>query len=352
MPKVITHPDQVTQQWIQSALERGGAIVSGEVRRIDMESAASVHSTIARIWVEYCPCAAGKLPASLFLKICKANGAFVHDSEVNYYFRDYIGLPDAPIPICYDAQHSANEGGAYHILMEDLSETHQKDRVPSLETGIAVARAVAKLHAAGWGERGIRALGGLLPDHAKLNQYLGHVGQGFAPLAEAVGADIDRSSKTAMIDIFQNHPAKMLERANNPIGMAVVHGDLNPGNILFPKIGEGKIYLIDRQPFKWSLTVWLAVSDLSYMMVQYWDTKSRREFEMPILAEYYRQLIHLGIVEYSWEQLIDDYKLTVPQGVYAAAEWCINVQDRNRMRWLWVSELQKSIAAYFDLECD
>lgn len=86
-------------------------------------------------------------------------------------------------------------------------------------------------------------------------------------------------------------------------------------------------------------------------MVQYWDTRSRRESEMPILKEYHRQLIVNGVIGYSWDQLLADYKLCVAQGVYTVTEWCIKPEDRERMRWLWWLELERTLDAFFDRGC-
>jgi len=108
---------------------------------------------------------------------------------------------------------------------------------------------------------------------------------------------------------------------------------------------------LDRQPFTWSLTTWLGVSDLSYLMVQYWDVEVRRELEMSVLREYHRQLLANGVIGYDWDQLFADYKLCAVQAVYTVAEWCIKAEDRERMHWLWRLELERAMYAFFDLGC-
>ena len=49
--------------------------------------------------------------------------------------------------------------------------------------------------------------------------------------------------------------------------------------------------------------------------------RSPRDLGDGALGPRNQQLIYLWIVDYSWEQLIDDYKRTGSQGVYATAEW-------------------------------
>jgi hypothetical protein len=86
-------------------------------------------------------------------------------------------------------------------------------------------------------------------------------------------------------------------------------------------------------------------------MVQYWDTKLRRDLEMSVLREYHRQLLANGVTGYDWDRLIADYKLCVAQGLYTVTEWCIKSDDRERMRWLWRLELERTMHAWFDLGC-
>jgi aminoglycoside phosphotransferase family enzyme len=283
------------------------------------------------------------------LKLCRNDSDFLKDSEVRYYAQDYVHVPDAPIPACYAAQFST-ETDAYYILMEDLSETHEKDAQPTLQFGKSVARAVAKLHAHGWGEEKIKALGGGIRDRRALDRYVEHISQGLNGTLEAIGGG-PRTDVEIIKAVFARLPAKLLERIGDPNGFAIVHGDLNPGNILYPKAGGGKVYFLDRQPFKWSLTTWLAVSDLAYMMVPFWEPRARRELERPVLKEYHEQLLANGVQEYSWDQLLMDYRLAAMQSFFVASEWNIKVDDRERMRSLWTAELDRALEAYADLNC-
>jgi hypothetical protein len=376
----IPPPNQIDKVWLTSVLKRNGALTSGEIRNIDVDSSPSTNAHIARIRIGYSADTNGDLPPSLILKtvaadlsrrsVAEADSRFVSDSEVNYYAEDYLGLADAPIPKCYAAD--AADDGSYSILMEDLSDTHEKDTEPNLEYGLAVATALARLHAFGWGEERIHQLGGRVPEKSKLDQYIGHARQGLDSLLEATRMDIPDSWRQAMLDIFEYHPGRMFERTKDPNGFTIVHGDINPGNIFYPiknrewtrlhqaygaanqridTNARRRVYLLDRQPFTWSLTTWLGVSDLSYLMVQFWDTRLRRNLEMSVLGEYHRHLLANGVTDYDWGQLIADYKLCVVQGLYTVTEWCIRPDDRERNRWLWRLELERTMHAFFDLGC-
>jgi hypothetical protein len=111
------------------------------------------------------------------------------------------------------------------------------------------------------------------------------------------------------------------------------------------------VYLVDRQPFHWSLTAWLGVSDLAYAIVHWWDTPLRHELELPVLREYHATLMHNGVHDYGWDQLWYDYRLCAVQSLYVASEWCLLESDRKNLRWVWFPQLEKSMAAFTDLSC-
>ncbi len=127
-------PNQIDKVWLTALLKRNGALTSGEIRNIAIGSSASTNSHITRIRIGYGGGTQGEPPQSLILKTVEAGTGFVNDSEVNYYARDYLRLADAPIPNCY-AAHAADDG-SYSILMEDLSDTHEKDTKLNLEFGL------------------------------------------------------------------------------------------------------------------------------------------------------------------------------------------------------------------------
>ncbi|MCU0493563.1 MAG: aminoglycoside phosphotransferase family protein, partial [Chloroflexaceae bacterium] len=342
---LITDPDALDAAWLTQALYRAGILTVGQVREVQVETAPSDNGLITRMRPSYSPDEPGPLPAALLLKICTGVG-FVGRSEVDFYTKDYVDLPDPPFPRCYDAGYD-EATGAYHLLLHDVSATHQNNwRVtPTLAYGYGLAESLAALHAHHWG-KGLN-----LPDAAVLNRYMANITPGLQPMLDSLADGIDASWRQALSDIFARHPAALLARTASAQGFTLVHGDTNPGNILGPKSGEGRVYLIDRQPFDWSLTTWLGVRDLSYAMVHWWPTELRRQFEQPVLQRYHAQLTQRGVSGYSWEQLWNDYRLTAGQSIYVAVAWGVSADDLANMRWVWWPQLQKAMAAFFDLRC-
>jgi thiamine kinase-like enzyme len=349
---VITDVSQINLDWLDHALRRSGALISGRVRDFSVSVEGSTNACVAKLHVAYDEQATGKLPARLFLKLCSQSNEFVPDSEVNYFLRDYVGLVDAAIPTCYDASYDG-DAGIYHILMDDLSTSHRSywGMTPTLAHGVAMAQTLARLHAYRWGEERFAAVEGRIPSRSQIERYVAVAQEGVAPLLAAPNADLEPAWPDALRAVFEHHPQAMIKRTQNPVGFTLVHGDVNPGNILVPISGEGTIYLIDRQPFEWSLTTWLGVSDLAYMMVLWWETELRRSLEWPVLRAYHAGLQQQGVTDYAWEQLVDDYRLCALQGVYVATDWCSDEKNRTEKKWIWWPKLQRSMAAFFDLGC-
>jgi hypothetical protein len=345
--------DQVTAGWVEVCLRNSGALVQGNVAGIDVQPNSADNSRNAKIAVRYTPAATGALPGRLFLKLCSGNGVF-GPSEVHLYTRDYMGLAGAPLPRCFDAQYQ-DAPLAYHLLLEDVSETHigNFDRTPALPYGLALAEALAKLHAHLWGDARFAPLGYSIPSAAFITRYVAQSRPGLDVLFRVLGDELPLAWRDALKRFFDEHPQQMIERVRNPNGFTVVHGDDNPGNVLSPRAGgESPLYLIDRQPFDWSLATWLGVSDVGYAMAHWWPVETRRACERRMLQRYYDTLLQRGVTDYAFTQLLQDYRLSIGLSLYVAVGWCAQLADPLPMKWLWWGQLQKALPAWFDWEDD
>jgi hypothetical protein len=350
---VITDPEQADAAWLERALRRGGALRDGGVATVQLEPGRGrAWSRMTGIRVGYREGSTGPRPERLLLKLCGAEGGVFGPSEVWYYTRDYIGLPNSPVPRCFDAAYEESPR-RYHLLLEDLSATHANcdDREPTASYGESLAGALATLHLHRWGAASLGKIGLEMPGAGDFSRYLAHVGAGLEPLIALTAGEIDPAWPGRLRTIFARLAERYAARAADPRGITQTHGDPNPGNILAPHAGDRPIYLIDRQPFDWSLTRWLGASDFIYAMVLYWDTTTRRRLEMPTLRHYHALLLAGGITDYTFDHLIRDYRLCIVEAIAAAVEWCVLAEDRQRMRWLWSLQLERGLAAYEDLKC-
>lgn len=341
--------DEITPEWLTHVLSDRGYLTRGTVSEIENRPHKSNWASNALLRVRYSADALGEKPTKLFFKLCNPGPGTFGDWEVIYYSIVAAEIRDAPIPRCY---HSAyrKEDGKYHLLLEDLSDTHAPDIEPTWELATSTISSLAQLHASWWNHPRL-SLVGEFPDRSKIEKYVAFAEGGLAPMLDEVGAELPQEWLTLIYRIFETHSGRMIERVRDGKDLTCIHGDLNPGNILSPVGSTGKTYLIDRQPFDWSLTTWLGVSDLTYMMVHWWEPEMRREWEKPLLETYHQQLLRLGIRDYTFDQLWNDYRLCAMQSLYVPASWCVNPIERKEFKWLWGSQLQKTMVACVDLKC-
>jgi hypothetical protein len=352
--KVITSLDQVTAAWLTSVLASSGALINGAVAAFDVSPGRGNWSTNAILDVRYVNGSQGTRPQRLFLKMVNVDlgedsfGA----SEVTYYTRDYIGIEGAPLVRCYDAVFSG-ELQRYHLLLDDLSETHfeAEEKAPTLEYGLALAEGLAALHARWWGARRFTEGGATMHSAAHIRRFVDISESGVGPLLKRFTTELEPHWPDKIHELYAKHPQALIERTRDDNGFTLIHGDTGEKNILIPRSGDRPIYIIDRQPFDWSLTTWLGVYDIAYAIVLDWEVETRRNLEIPILKHYHDQLVRHGVKGYSWEQLYDDYRLCVAMCVYVATEYFRGGANR---QWVseWLLMLRRALTACDDLACN
>ncbi len=348
---VITNVDEVTPEWLTDVLTISGALQSGAVESFEVDTGVRLLSTNARLKLAYAPGSQGDMPQKLFLKMVDIDqdDEFFGPSEVYYYIRDYMGVWDAPLIRHYDAAYSA-EMGRYHVLMDDVSGTHieAREKTPRLEYGLALADGLAAMHARWWGRD--RLGDAPIPSPAAIRRFVSISEPGAGHILAAVGDQLKPHWPDAIRTLFKKHPQLIIDRTRNGSGFTLIHGDVNWNNVFVPIAGDRPIYIIDRQPFDWSLTTWLGVYDLAYAMILDWDIDIRRNFEQAVLRRYHEQLIAHGVSDYSWEQLFEDYRLMAAMIVYIPIEWCRGQFNPETMP-AWMPMLQHAMTAFDDLDC-
>ena len=351
--QVITSLDQVTTGWLTTVLSKSDALTSGAVAAFEVDRGRGNWSTNASLSVRYVAGSQGSLPERLFLKLVDADldDEFFGPSEVTYYTRDYIGVEDAPLVRCYDAVFSA-ERLRYHILLDNLSETHitAANKAPTLEYGLALAEGLAAMHAHRWGAARLAEAEAPIHPAGHIQRFVDIAEPGVGHILNRFSADLEPHWPETMWTLYAKHPPAIIERAQDDNGFTLIHGDAGPYNILAPRQGDRPIYIIDRQPFDWSLTTWLGVYDLAYAVVLDWEVEDRRRWEMPVLRHYHRQLIEKGITGYPWERLFDDYRLCAAMGVYIATEYCRGGVNEPALPY-WLPRLKRALTACDDLNC-
>ena len=357
MNAVITHPDEATAEWLTAALCEDGALSRGSVSEVTtLETIRREWSCSRRLKVSYSPGSVGRRPEQLFLKIVNTlvDDEIILPSEVDYYRRDYVGVVGVPLVPCYGARYCGNSG-YYYVLLDDVSATHvtysEAAPIPIDEArGFALMEGLAIMHAHLWGSARMAAAGYQRQDPSIIDRFVGLARPGVKHIVGTWGDELLSGWPQAMRDIFVHLPGLLHARSRHAGGFTVIHGDVGPENIFFPRQGGYPTFVIDRQPFDWSLSTWLGVYDAAFAMVLYWTPQDRRQLEERMLRRYHEVLVARGVADYSLQKLTEDYRLSILTCLCVAAEWCRGGPNADTKR-IWMPMLQRTMTAFDDLDC-
>jgi len=307
---VLRGPDQLSASWLSRVLKQRVETVAVTAGSGNWSSQLSIKAQLS-----------DGTTRALRLKLCL--GDTFGPSEVNYYTRDYLGMIDAPLVPCFDAHYEPGVG--YHLLLEDLAGTHVDNKrvAPTLSYGLAVAEALGRLHRHHWCTQAA-------PDRSALDRYFNEVRPGLVPM--------EHVTSCSLRERFELHEAAFRHRWSRPQGMSLLHGDLNPTNILTPAGKTAPVLFLDRQPFDWSLTYGVAASDLAYVLVPWWPEATLRECEAAILRRWYDAL---NAPEYRWSEARADWRLSVEQCLNVPMEWCSKPATLETMKGLWQEQFSR-----------
>jgi thiamine kinase-like enzyme len=337
--------EHLTPSALTACLKRGKSLNQGEVLSVQTENFHATNATNTIVTLTYSPKALPPPPSRLFVKHCRQWGEF-EDFEVRWYTTLAPNCPHlTPIP-CYGFEVDT-EQGSYTLLLHDLTETHTANwnHEPTLERHKPLIEQCAALHA-GWWNHADLAKVDALPSETVITQALRLARAGKEQML--AHATLTEAERDTIEQVFATHPQRLISRAEDTSTLTCIHGDLNPGNLLSPHAPELPSYLIDYQPFTWSLKVWLGVSDLAYMMVHWWEPEVRRALEMPLLNYYHQKLEEFGVQNYPLDQCREDYRLCVAQSLYVASAWCADVEECETMDWVWKPQLRRTLVALQD----
>ena len=212
-PPVIASLEQASPQWLTKVLRREQLLLSGEVLSFESRQDPSTNAQLAWLELRYSRDAAGRepLPQRLVLKMCSNSEGLCGSSEVDYYRRDYLHAPEAPVPRCFDAAHHP-ASGRYHVLMEDLAGSHTDSwrREPDLPFALKLAEALAALHRAHWSRASAPS--------AAIERYLAHVRSGLEPMLAAAADRLSAAEVERVREAFDLHPQWMRVRARHRWG--------------------------------------------------------------------------------------------------------------------------------------
>lgn len=320
-------PDELTSEWLTSALRDCGAIGEACVTNFSVEQVGQgvgFVGHLARIGLEYdrgvsdAPASVvGKFPSQLEGARQIATLFGLYEREALFY-RDLAAHVGIGAPKCYFSGCD-NEKGRYLVLLEDLCDGRFGDQVLgcTLDEGRSIIQQLAKFHARWWDS----------PDLAAV---------AWIPLAvDLVGASVSQAygpTWPMFVERFGDRLSPELRERGPHLGEDVValldkfagrtltltHSDFRVDNLFFPRAGSGRdLVVVDwqaplRSPFP--------AYDAIYLIVGGLEPAVRRAHEEELLRLYHDTLLAEGVKGFSFDQLREDCRASL---LYVFAIICV-----------------------------
>jgi aminoglycoside phosphotransferase (APT) family kinase protein len=336
-----TTPAGLTAALYEAGTLRHGAVVSVAISK-------RLETMISHLWfldVDYSTDSSPKLPNCLLLKWALKESAAPEqgDPEVVFYRELAPSLPSPPVVRCLATAPPTSK--ERWLLIEDLRSTHTNPPWPERPSENHVHEAVATLaqvHARWWDSPALGSTVGALHTETALRSMVAGFRDHLPGLFEDLGDDLPPADRSVLEEAFNSSLRPWL-RLLDQRALTVIHGDAHTWNFLFPRSGQRETYLIDWQ--LWHLDI--GARDLAFMIGLHWDRIACEKLEAPLLRFYHEELNRTGINDYSFDDLLLDYRRCLVRNLtFPVLFW-----SRKLPRESWRNRLNHALAAYRDHDC-
>lgn len=270
---------------------------------------------VGRIFLEYEVHEVGA-PATLILKSPNLLPE-IRTNLLHVYVREYLFFTEAAaetplrLPRLYFGDVNLESEKAL-LLFEDLAPVREFDIHAAEKADILVALdEMAKLHTAWWEharlqsfkwlpaiDRGLQEIVQVLPQYWKSFQK--RMSEHLTPELIAIGHKAHTNIQSVRTQLAR--PPQTL-----------LHGDFNAHNLLFKDAdGKTELAVIDWQVCRRGRSM----RDVAHFLALSVDVERRRALEAELLHYYHRRLCERGISNYSFDQALADYKLSLLDSFY------------------------------------
>lgn len=363
MINVLAPHEQITTAWLTSVLHQAGVLERGEVVSFELQATGAFNSQTDHLVLLYSVNTPRNTPTRFVLK---RNAQEDGEYEVKFY-NLVASLPDHPriiIP-CYAAAYDKNSGNS-HVLLQDLSETHAppitRDQQINIVEGIPaplvleqMLETLAQLHAYWWNHPLLAAeafeVGYWSRNAERFEQYLQRRTTSWKYLIDREASWFPEDLRELYENVLAHLPhywEKYLEpRFRTRTNITIMHGDSYFANFLSPQNpGTDVTYLLDWQ----SPSFDIGGEDLVNMCATFWTSEQRQQDqrEQHALRHYYATLQAHGVTNYSWDDLLIDYKIGLIFWILMPVQDCFGGSETS----YWWPKMQCLIAAFREWQCE
>jgi thiamine kinase-like enzyme len=345
-----TLPPAANADHLTMALRKAAVLGDGRVRDVAIRSSRdTIVSHIIRLDLSY-DGPAHEAPPSVILKVAHSNYASAlwnsGRQEVAFY-TEIAPLMSAHLaPRCYEGSWNA-ETHAWHLLLEDLTDSHQIGTVwplpPTFKQSKSIVRALAKAHAEWWDDPRLGHSIGAWLDKDALNRIMQQFAGHFGRFADQVGDRLPDERRDLYERLIDAAP-ELMKRYHSHRNVTITHGDAHVWNFLLPQDpARDDVRLFDFD--QWGINV--GSSDLAYMMAMHWYPDRRRLNERPLLDCYHDILLAHGVNGYDRRALDEDYRRPVLWHITKPLwQWAAGLPSV-----IWWNNLERIFLAVDDLGC-
>ncbi len=367
MTTYIPISDPITTDWLTAVLRQSGVLPRGEVSSIEHVATEAFNSQTSHLVLKYTE-ADSQVPTHLVLKrnIQASWGVEAGADEVKFY-NLVASLPDYPpitIP-CYAAAYDEESGNSY-LLLQDVSETHApprtRDQQISIVQGVppavyldAVIDTLAQLHAYWWEhpllEANVFEVGYWSRNAERFEQFLQRRTTSWKGFITQEGdwfpADLRELYEQVLAHLAYHWQRYVEPRFRSRGHLTLIHADAYLANFLCPKVpATGPTYLLDWQSPGFDI----GGVDLANLCATFWTSEQRHEDqrEVKLLRRYHNVLQSRGVKNYSWDDLVTDYKIGLIVWLLIPVQDCFDGSSKE----YWWPKMQCLVAAFRDWHCE
>lgn len=337
---MIISAEQITPQWLTSRLQQKGHLSHHTVTDVQIgETFESTAAFFTRLKVTYSTKSEDSPHTDLVFKDYR-KGWFGGGIAESVFFNEIAAeTPDPPVFRCYDFDYDRDARQCY-LILEDPSTTHAE--TPPKADGFTAALykqiidALLTFHTRWWEHPRIsqadflRGRGGpLRMVDAATPEITGSYCQDWREtllpqFAEKAQDEFSQEMFDFVLYAISGWERLYSQRIKEGKALTLLHGDLHQWNIFYPKNrGIDRLYVFDWETYKRGIGPY----DLCYLVGGGFP-QQRREIEKDLLRYYYDGLVNGGVLGYSWEDCIYDYRLSVIATLFPPIGW----QDMYRFK--------------------
>lgn len=318
--KIPTCADEVTPEWMSSALVEAGKLRQSRVTALRHADAGTqgIIGWVLRFELDYDVWEVGQ-PSSLVVKFpqedpqARKNLQFMHERE-NQFYANLGTDPGIPVPgYIFSAMDETT--GESILLLEDLSASARAGCLVcgcSLEEAQAAVVFLAKFHARWWKSEHFAQFPWLQSKREWLASYTQEIFiVELDDLLSKIHSEMPDFDCSPAFLRAASTLAKHYTRLKNFLNSAPVtltHDDYHLDNMLFREVGEGiQPVIID-----WQCSVkGPAVADLGYFIRLCLSPEQQNQAETGLLKTYFAVLCENGVEGYDFDRFLLDYELSL-----------------------------------------